>query len=225
MARGIIRREVVISIPPGVSQEKVYEAVAEELRVPYAEIRIEKGKLRIVLVGTEAQIRESWYRARNVVSVFWELYRLSRGEEASIDAIVREAGRTFPPEALMYALKIQGYDASYNREMGTFRTNAPLEHVIEVARRIAEAIDEMKYDVKGTAAKRVIAAASVGLGLPIEEVIEVGLKSGVLRRSEDGRIELAEEWRRALRKIVVLASRGTIVLGEVDEPKAREKRG
>ena len=153
--------------------------------------------------GTEAQIRESWFRVRGTIAELWELHNLATAGKASIDVIVKEIGRTFPPEALVYALKLKGYSASYDNETNTVATNAPLNVVIETAKRIAEIIDSLAYRTKGTAIKRLIAAVAAGLDEDIDRVIEYGLRMRIFTE-EDERIVLREEWRRAVRKLAVM---------------------
>jgi len=215
MPKGIVRRELTINLPPSYDMIRVFELVSEELKVPQAIVRIESGrKLRLILVGTEAQVKEAWLRVKNLVNRLWDLYRLSRTGEASIDTIVKEAGRTFPPEALVYSLKIAGYTAEYDKDRGVIKSNAPAELVIKHAKAIAETIDQLKYLVKGTAIKKLIAALVVGLNTTIETVLEYGLKSGVMDRTDEGKYVLKVEWRQALRKLVVLISKGKRTLGE-----------
>jgi hypothetical protein len=201
----VIRRKLyTINLPPGVPLDKVYEKVSSAIRAGYAEISIRSGKLFVEITGTEHEVKDSWYRVRQAVAELWELYNLSRGREASIEALVKEVGRTFPPESLVYALQLQGYDARYNAETGKISTTAPLDVVVRTARTIAEVIDEVRFRVKGTAAKRLIAALAAGLGEPTDKIIEYGLKSRVFVEDEEEGIKLREEWRRALRKLAVL---------------------
>ena len=202
-ARVIRRKLYVINIPPGLPVDKVYEKVSGSIRTPFAEISIRDNRLFVELVGTEAEIKDSWYRIRNAVQDLWELYRLTYEKEASIESIVREAGRTFPPEALVYALKLRGFEARLSEDKQRIYTNASVEIVIELAREIAEVMDQIRFRVKGTAAKRIIAALVAGLSIDVEKVIDYGLKTRVLEESEDG-IRLREEWRKGLRKIAVM---------------------
>jgi len=202
MVKVIKKRLYTITPPPGIELEKILERISEELRIPYAEISYSKGKLYVELVGTEAQMRESWARLRNVVAELWGLHSLRVRGEAPIDVLVKEAGRTFPPEALVYALELRGYKAEISD--GVLRTTAPADTVIELARRIGEIVDELKYRVKGTAIKRLIAAVAAGLDVDVDKVLEFGLKMRVFEENEEGKIELREEWRRALRKLAVM---------------------
>jgi hypothetical protein len=204
LARVIKRKLYTINLPPGVPMDKIYERVSSAIRAGYAEVSIRSDKLFVEITGTEYEIKDSWYRIRQAIAELWEIYNLSKGREASIEALVKEVGRTFPPESLVYALQLQGYDARFDSEEGKIATTAPLEVVIRTARSIAEAMDELKFRVKGTAAKRLIAALAAGLGEPAEKVIEYGLKSKVLVEDEEEGIKLREEWRRALRKLAVL---------------------
>ena len=204
----VVRRLYTIRVPPGIDLEKLNERLREAIRVPYAEIKMERdGRLRIVLVGVEADVKDSWFRIKSVVAELWELYNLARRGEVSIDAIVREIRRTFPPQALAEALKLRGYKAEL-LEGNVLRTNAPLDVVLDVARRIAEILDEIKFDVKGTAAKRVVAAVAAAYDLPPSRVIEVGLRADVFEETEDGKIALKREWRQAIRRLSVVFAAG-----------------
>ncbi|ABM81463.1 DUF2067 family protein [Hyperthermus butylicus] len=216
MPRVIKRKLYTINLPPGIPLEKIYEKVSSAFKAGYAEISIQGNKLFLEVVGTEYEIKDTWYRVRQAVSELWELYRLSKGMEASIEALVREVGRTFPPESLVYALRLRGYKAELSDDKSRITTNAPLDVVVEVARTIAEVIDELRFRVKGTAAKRMIAALAAGLQEPAEKVIEYGLRSRVLEETEEG-IELREEWRRGLRKIAVLLKGAEAPLDQLGE--------
>ena len=199
----IKRKLYVVNLPPRIPIDKVYEKISSAIRSGYAEISIRGGRVYIEIVGTEFEVKDSWYRVRQALADLWELYRLRTRREASIEAIVKEAGRTFPPEALVYALELRGYEARLSGDKSLLYTTAPPEEVITVARKIADAIDQLKYRVRGSAAKRMIAAIAAGLDVDVERVIEYGLRSRVLEETED-KIILREEWRRGLRKIAVM---------------------
>ncbi len=212
----IVRRLFTIRVPPGIDLEKLNERLREAIRVPYAEIRAEKdGRLRIMLVGVEADVKESWFRIKNVVAELWELYNLSKRGEVSIEAIVREIRRTFPPQALVEALRLRGYNADL-LEGNVLRTNAPLDVVLELASRIAEILDEVKFDVKGTAAKRVVAAVAAAFDVSPFEVIEIGRRADVFEEGEDGKIVLKREWRQAIRRLAIVLRAGGQI-GEAGE--------
>ncbi len=204
----IVRRLYTIRVPPGLDLEKLNERLREAIRVPYAEIKMEKdGRLRIILVGVEADVKDSWFRIKSVISELWELYNLAKRGEVSIDAIVKEVRRTFPPQALVEALRLRGYKAEL-LDGNVLRTNAPLDVVLGLARRIAEIMDEVKFDIKGTAAKRVVAAVAAAYDLPPARVIEVGLKADVFEEDEEGKIVLKREWRQAIRRLSVVFAAG-----------------
>ncbi|GEM_PF-3291295 len=216
MKRAVVKRRLyVVNVPPSIPVEKVYQKLAEAVRSGYAEITVKVGKAYIEIVGTDAQIRESWFRVRDALSQLWSLHMLKTSSEAPIEAIVREAGRTFPPDALVYALRLRGYRAELSSDKQVLYTTAPPEEVVTVARSIAEVLDEIRFRVRGTAAKRLVAALAAGLGVPPETVIEVGLRARVFEEAEDG-IRLREEWRRGLRKLaLVLRPDSLEKIGEV----------
>ncbi len=211
------RKLFTINLPPGLPLEKVYEKVSSAIRAGYAEVSVQGSKLFVEITGTEYEVKDSWYRVRQAVAELWELYRLSRGGEASIEAIVKEAGRTFPPESLVYALKLQGYEAKLVDNGSKLATTAPVDVVVRTARTIAEVIDELRFRVKGTAAKRLIAALAAGLGEPVEKIIDYGIKSRVFVEDEEEGIKLREEWRRALRKLAVLLKGAEVNLEKLGE--------
>jgi hypothetical protein len=204
MARSVVKRRLyVVNVPPSVPLDKVYQRLAEAVRSGYAEITVRGGKAYIEIVGTDAQIKESWLKIREALSQLWSLHYLRTANEAPIEAIVREAGRTFPPEALLYALRLRGYKAELSSDKQVIYTNAPPEEVVGLARSIAEVLDELRFRVRGSAAKRLIAALAAGLGVDPEAVIETGLRARVFEEAEDG-IRLREEWRRGLRKLALV---------------------
>jgi len=202
LPRVVKTRLFVVNVPPGIPQEKIYERLASAVRSGYAEISIRGGKAHIMVSGTDSQIRETWASIKNALTQLWSLHRLLTSHEAPVEAIVREAGRTFPPEALVEALRLRGYQAELSSDKETIYTDAPPDLVVELARAIADAMDEMRFRVRGTAAKRMIAALAAGLGVDVETVIEYGLRSRVLVEAEDG-VRLREEWRRGLRKLAL----------------------
>jgi hypothetical protein len=204
LKRAVVKRRLyVVNVPPSIPIEKIYQKLAEAVRSGYAEITVKAGKAYIEIVGTDAQIRESWFRVRDALSQLWSLHMLKTSNEAPIEAIVREAGRTFPPDALVYALQLRGYKAELSDDKQILHTTAPPEEVVSLARSIAEILDEIRFRVKGTAAKRLVAALAAGLGVSPETVIEVGLRAKVFEETEDG-IRLREEWRRGLRKLALV---------------------
>jgi len=215
VVRVVKRKLYVVNVPSSIPIDKIYEKISSAVRSSYAEVRIQHGKAYIELVGTASQIKESWSRIREVVRELWELQNLLEGRETSIEAIAKEAGRTFPPEALAYALKLRGYESRLSEEKDKLLTNAPAEEVIALARQIAETIDSIRFMVKGTAARRLIAAVSVGLNVPAERVIEYSVKAKILEETEDG-LRLREEWRRAVRKLAVLLKGASLDAEEVE---------
>ncbi len=218
--RVVKRKLITVRVPP-LPLEKVYEKLSSAVRSGYAEIRVEGGKAFIEVVGTAAQIKDTWAQLKKSLTELWELYELQSRGSASIAAIVREAGRTFPPEALAAALELRGYRARLSEDKSRIETDAPAELVVELARGIAEVIDSLRFRVRGTAAKRLVAAVSVGLGVDPETVLEYGLKMRVFEEAEDG-IRLREEWRRALRKLAVMLKASQSLPAGVEGAGGRE---
>ena len=217
VARVVKRKLYVINVPPRLPVEKIYEKLASVIRTGYAEIRVVNGKAYIEMVGTAAQLRENWQRVKDAVKELWDLYSLEIRGEAPVDVIAREAGSTFPPQALVEALRLLGYEARLidTGEVKLVRTNAPSRLVIETANRLGGVVDSLRFQVAGSAAKRVIAAVAVGLNVDPETVIEYGLRMRVFERDDAGRVRLREEASRAVRKLAVVL-KGARVSGSAE---------
>ncbi|MET1101692.1 MAG: DUF2067 family protein [Pyrodictiaceae archaeon] len=196
-------RTFLINIPLGIPMDKVYEKLSEALKTTYSEVKFEGNRLRIKLVGTEHDIKETWIQIRNSISELWDLYKFMRFSEASIETISKEIGGTFPPEALVYALRLKGYEA-FITDNKVLKTKAPFNIVLDTARRIVEVLEETKFKVKGASAKKLIASLASAFNKNINEIIEIGIKTGVLGEDEDGRVLAKVEWRQGLRKLALL---------------------
>lgn len=205
MRRVVQRRLFVLSVPPGIPLDKLLERLSSALKASVARVRVRDGRVFIEVTGTKAQIRESWAEAKAVVEELWELYRLMRGGEGSVRVIVREVGRTFPPDALVEALRLRGYAASIEGDM--LRTNAPYEVLIETARRIVEALDAVRFSAQGAGLRKTVAIVSAALGVGVEEVLERAVGEGLVERS-GGKYRLLVDWRRALRGLAAVFKRG-----------------
>ncbi len=209
--RKIVRTRIfTVNIPPGVALDKLYDRIAKALKAPYGEAWVEKGKLYIRLSGTDYELKQAWASLKKTITELWDLYWLEKTGTTSIDTIAREIGATFPPEALVEALRLQGYRADYDRENNVLYTNAPASRVMEAARTIARVVEETRFRVRGAAAKRLIASIVAGTGASVDEVIEYGLRLGVLGFDEEEHIVLKEEWRRGIRKIALVVTGASI---------------
>ncbi|NPA05526.1 MAG: DUF2067 domain-containing protein [Crenarchaeota archaeon] len=185
-------RLYTISIPPG-DIEKIIEKVAKAAGPVEAEIRPRKGKLYIVLRGPETVVREAWMRIRNAVSELWELYMFNSTGRIRADLIAKEIGHTFPVDSLCEALRLRGYRARA-LEGGVIEADAPLGLVMELAKRVAEAVEELRFRAR-PAARRLIAAVAAALDAEPDEVVEAGLEEGVLLEDEEGKVVPSGEWR------------------------------
>ncbi|MET1128292.1 MAG: DUF2067 family protein [Thermoproteota archaeon] len=197
------KRVYVINIPPGLPLEKVYEKLSKALDTPQGEIKLEHGRAVVKLVGLDSEMKSSWLKIKQAVAELWEIYNLRKTMQISVETLVKEVRRTFSPEALVYALRLRGYEAELLEGKGVIRTNAPFEEIVDAARLIVQTVDEVKYTLSGTASKRVVAALASGLRLPPSTVIEYGLRSKIFKNSQ-GKVTLAMDWRVAIRRLAVL---------------------
>lgn len=198
-------RLYTISIPPG-DIEKIIERVAKAAGPVEAEIRPRKGKLYITLRGPETAVKEAWLKIRSVVAELWELHMFSSTGRIRADLLAKEIGRTFPVDALCEALRLMGYRA-VQEEGGVIGTDAPLSVVEEAARRIADAVEELRFRLR-PAARKLVAAVAAASGVEPEEVVEAGIRAGLLAEDEEGRVVPVAEWRRLIDRLATIVKAG-----------------
>ncbi len=178
---------------------KLVELIRENISLPEAVIEVEEHGIRIRLYGYKTDIKNSWNRIKRVLKIYREsILKTPLGYKYSIESIVASIRKTFPPQILAKVLEKKGYTAKYSE--GYIETNASREEVEEIANRIADVIQEIRFDAPSTTTKYFIATASVVEDKDPREVIDEAIELGLLYRDEDDKVRLRLEWRQALDK-------------------------
>ncbi len=178
-------------IPQGVDLERFLDRVSKALATGSAIYRVEGGTLKIIVYGSEAEIKET---VRRIKQLLREYKTQERGGARlyTWKRIHRDAGGAIPLDALAQALRLQGHKA---RETGEgLETTAAYEEVAAAAQAVWEAMKTLAGSGASRSVKKAIAAAhAAGAGDP-GELLEEALATG-LAREEDDRIIPAMEWR------------------------------
>lgn len=146
--------------------------------------------------GYPSEIKELKSRFRRLFSQSRSKY--SAGEtRIELTTLARIVGGTFPIQPLLLVLRKNGFASEYSREEGVLKTNAPMNKVVEVASRLHSAIRSIKTILKGTSTKYFVATAAVIAGIDVEEVVNISVQAGLLKR-ENGAFSLTIEWTSAL---------------------------
>ncbi len=189
---------------------KIAEIIRENITVTEVHIDIKDYGLVIEIYGYKSDVKNAWNKIKKLVAMYKNVSRTIKGGEVlyPVEYIVSLIKKTFPPLLLVEVLKRKGYSSRY--EDGKIITNAEIEEVKSIAEKIADIINEIRYDVKGTTSKYFVAAASILLGLEPSEVIEKAINHGLMYLDEDEKARIRYEWRQALDKFVKIFSRKDI---------------
>jgi len=164
-------------------------------------ITIEPSGLRIDMYGYKSDVRNAWIYIKRLVSAYKSAIVEKRGlREISINFLVEKIGRIFPPRLLEFVVKKKGHKARI--EGDRIITDADLDEIIDMTKKIIEVLDEIRFSVRGTACKYFIVASALTANKSYQAIIEEGLRTHILGKDEDGRIILKKEWRSAVDQIL-----------------------
>ncbi len=176
---------------------RIAEFIKENIGVPEISITFRENGLYIELYGYKSDIRNAWARIKQLIRMYRQAHvPTAVGHRVSIEYIVSNIKKTFPPQLLVEVLKRKGYEARYDGE--AIETSASLDTLIGLADSIADIISSLKYRVRGSTAKHLIAASTLLTGKPLEKVIDELVEKGYLYYDEDDKIRIKHEWRSAL---------------------------
>ncbi len=199
----LIKREFYIPCR-GEECFKLAEIINEKVpQVEFIDISIEENGLRILMYGYKSDIKRAWQVIKQLVKTHRSAiatgpYGLKR---ISLQYIVEEIHKTYPPLLLEYVLKRKGYYAKLSDDGLYILTNADIDEVLKIADRIHNLTNTIRDLVKGTSTKYFIVAASIILGVNPREVIELALEKGLLDKTND-KYMLRKEWRQALEEVI-----------------------
>ncbi len=160
---------------------------------------VKGDKLIITIYGLDHEIIETWNRIRGIASLYIKAHTMRHGiTDISYEELTKIAKKPFIPEALVAVLEIMGYSSKYvnNRLL----TTAPLSVVVDIVRRIGEALELIGRWRISPSAKKLLTAA-YALGIDFEEVKALGSELGLLK-VEEFKLELLRDWKETLLEIV-----------------------
>ncbi len=159
---------------------------------------VDKG-LYIEIYGYKTDVKNAWNRIKRLIALYMEKEPRARGSlyHYTLESLIREIHRTFPPRLLAEIIRRMGYRVRIGE--GYIETDMEPQGLKEIVSRIAGIMDDIKYDVRGKTTKYYVAAASILSGDDPFTVIENSLEKGILGEDEEtGKPMLRYEWRQAL---------------------------
>jgi len=179
---------------------KLAEVIREKVpAVEQMDITVSDAGLYITMFGYETDVKNAWKYLRHLIGIYRSAVKAQHGVlRVKVEYLVAKIRRTFPPRLLVEILKRMGFRAEFDKEAVEIKTNAPLDKIEELTKTIVKYIDEIKFTVRGTTTKYYVVSAAILSGLPVSEVLSIGLKLGHLKLDEDDKYVIQIDWRQAL---------------------------
>ncbi len=202
MPPALPKRTIVIRIPPGINREQFLERLFQSLKAQTSLMKMEGDTVRIHVYGGETQIRDTLVAVKKLLNE----YRVEKqGDRARLrrEAIYRHAGLAIPLDVLVYAARRLGIDASIEGEAVTVREDN-LDSLLDLASRLAEALNETRGFPLTTSGRKALAAASLVTGIDPLKLIEPAEAEGTLVEDDHERLTAAGSWKAAADRIIKL---------------------
>ncbi len=162
---------------------------------------VKDNKIVVTVFGNRVEALQTRHA---VIRAYREWKRLDtwmrQGEYIKLNDLIRATGRPLPTDALVEVLRILGNDAHVKE--GVLYTNASSDVILNVARELAIALDQLiKVKPKASySAKCLITSLSVLQNKSVQEVMEELRNEGFVVE-EGHRLLVTSEWRSLLRKL------------------------
>jgi len=179
----------------------ILDSLLDNVKANSIQYRVTSNGIWIKISGLSPEIKEAWIKARRIASSSKSFTRSRRGVRTTLEALFSKTRLTFPSQVLEEVLAMQGYPTTISGS--EVRSTADPDTLVNAAVRIAEIFHSLPSSLRGSAARKMITAASAILGIEPEETIEEAERLGVLVRDPDtGTLMLVKEWKTALRMLL-----------------------
>ena len=183
-------------------QDEFLSRIMDSLRGQMIRINVMKDKIEISIQGTRDDIEHVWEEIKRTLRDL----RLKRAAEKrgltliNIEDMFRAIKGTIPLDALLEAIRAVGGKAERSSEY--IFTTLSEDEVLGLAIKIKNAMEEVKYQVKGRALKSLIGILSAVTGHTPAYIIDVLVGMNAATYDEEGKLMLREDWRITLRKVI-----------------------
>ena len=156
-------------------------------------------------------VRDTVKRAAAKIRETFKIIRLTTTRDSEglytypYNYVVEKTGVTAPLTSIVEVLRRRGYRVVEGK--GLFKTDAPLEEVIEVVEGLGEALEEARWIVPTRNVRNLIAIASCLTGIPSIELFEYCLREGLVRERM-GRYEICKPPDKILDELLRLRREG-----------------
>ncbi len=206
------KRTVVVTIPPGITLDRVLSMIMEAVQAQFVSYKIKGNKVIVNLRGDPVSVERSVGLLKRVLRDIALQARMERegltiipkGESSKI------LGVPVPLDALKTLLSLRGIRVV--EENDTVVVQEKLDVVKNIAIELYSKMEEAREFARGKA-REVAAIVSLQTGVSVEEVVDRGVKIGAFKL-RDNRAVIAMEKTALVKQLIDALSRG-----EKFEPK------
>jgi len=193
------RRRYIVNVDADIREEFINK-ILNSFTPHTVKIDIKGDNVVITLYGTIDEIKRCWYEIKDILATLKARAKAKSMGYTILELkdVFKQVGGTFPPDVIVEIGKIKGFKVNF--ENGKIITNISEDELLEYIVKIVKAYEDMKFQVKGKAAKKLIASLAALFDLGTDSIIESCVEEGVIEELE-GNYVLAEEWRKALRRM------------------------
>ncbi len=198
----IVKRIFILKCESEELCHELVEKIIENVPLREATYQVQGNVIKVTIVGLKHDVQNAWSRIKELYRETLRIKRTlsQRGlKTIPVSYLVKSIKRTFPPDVLVLALTLKGSKAE--KRDNEIVTNAEINNVILTAKKIADAIDKLKFRTKGTATKKAIACLSAILNIDVDEIIDV-LKKLELVVEEEEKVKVKKEWRSVVKEVI-----------------------
>lgn len=199
-----ITRKFVVNCPSEDFCQELLNILLENLPSYNMYYRIRNNKMVITITGLKGDVNHVWSMIKTYKQLLMTTYSKSRNEEGLLNLpikyIVMNIRKTFPPDVIVTLLSSKGYKVILENDV--IKTNASKSEVFDIANKVADILQELKYQVLGRNTRKIIVITSILLNKSINETIDFLKETGVLEELEKNRYKLKVNLDQALSTIL-----------------------
>lgn len=194
-------KKFILHVEEDVKEEFV-EALQDLLRGESVIVNVVGGKVEVTVRGSREDVVGVWNDIKRLVR---ELkFKKSGGVKGEtivrLNVLYSSIGGTIPLEALVEAVEARGGKVEVRGEY--VATSLEERELVSLALKIREAIEEVKYQVKGRALKSLIGIISAVTSMTPSQTVKLLEDMDCISFDEEGRALLIKDWKNVLRRVI-----------------------
>lgn len=193
--RKLRKRDLRITINDDRVREEFLNKLLGELKIDNVKVEAKGKTITITLYGTKDVIEYNWNIIKNLKKEIFYLHSLKTSNiKCYPHSFLQKYFKiTFPLKVLEFLLKNKGFYAKKLQE-NVLETDASLEEISELVKRINEVSKELRVITKSLSTKKFLSVLSASLEISVEKVKKIAMELGLLIEDERGYAKVTKEW-------------------------------